>query len=324
MKKVISFMLMLIALVAVLAACGNKEEGKDSGAKENSNSESSSDETITINHVLGTTEIKGKPQRVVTLYQGATDTILEFGIKPVGVVESWAQQPMYDYLKEDLKDVTYVGLETQPNLEEIAALKPDLIIATQIRHEEIYEQLSQIAPTVVNTTLYDIRETTTLLGQALREEEKANELIAGWESRVADFKEKIASDENYPFSVSVLNYREDHARIYVTGFAGSILSELGFNGPKDLQGDNLEIVKLSDKEAIPQMNADVIFQFMEENEAVKKTHAEWTAHPLYQNLDAVKNNQVSTVNEITWNFAGGLKSANLMLDDLYTHFNLEK
>ena len=72
------------------------------------------------------------------------------------------------------------------------------------------------------------------------------------------------------------------------------------------------------------MNADVIFQFMEDNEAVKKTHAEWTEHPLYQNLDAVKNNQVYTVNEITWNFAGGLKSANLMLDDLYTHFKLEK
>lgn len=33
-------------------------------------------------------------------------------------------------------------------------------------------------------------------------------------------------------SVSVVNFRADHARIYQTGFAGSILTELGFEGPK--------------------------------------------------------------------------------------------
>lgn len=83
-------------------------------------------------------------------------------------------------------------------------------------------------------------------------------------------------------------------------------------------------MKLNDKETIPNMNADVIFQFMEDNAAVKNTYKEWTEHPLYQNLDAVKNEQVFTVNEIVWNFAGGLQAANLMLDDLYGHFNLEK
>ncbi|WP_431027197.1 ABC transporter substrate-binding protein [Lysinibacillus sp. LZ02] len=317
------FFFMLLATVMVLAACG--ETTKDEASNDTSTEEASEESTTReVTHALGTTTIEGKPQRVVTLYQGATDTILEFDVKPVGVVESWVQVPMYEYIKEELKDVPFVGQETQPNLEEIAALKPDLIIATQIRHEEIYEQLSQIAPTIVNTTIYDFKETTTLIGQALGEEEKADSLIADWEARVADFKEKIASTENWPLSTAVLNYREDHARIYVTGFAGSILTELDFNGPKDLQGENLEIVKLTDKEGIPQMNADVIFQFMEDNEAVKKTHEEWTAHPLYQNLDAVKNNQVYTVDEVAWNMAGGLQAAHLMLDDIYSHFKIEQ
>ncbi|WP_042470396.1 ABC transporter substrate-binding protein [Bacillus ndiopicus] len=311
----------IIAALLVLAACGsssNKEE-------ENSSDKESTDEsTRVIEHVLGKTEIKGKPQKIVTLYQGATDTITQFGVKPVGVVESWAEQPMYEYIKAEVGDAKIVGQETQPNLEEIAALQPDLIIATQVRHEEIYEQLSQIAPTIVNTTLYDIRETTDLIGKALGEEDKAKELMTAWDARIADFKEKIAAKGNYPLSVAVTNYREDHARIYVQGFAGSILTELGFTEPKNLVGQNLEIVKLTDKESISNMNADVIFQFMEDNAAVKSTHEEWTKHPLYANLDAVKNNQVFTVNEIIWNFAGGLKAANLMLDDLYAHFGLEQ
>jgi len=322
MKKQLSFMmLMLIAVAVILSACSSSEKGASEAVNSDVNGKESTKREIS--HVLGTTTIEGKPERIVTLYQGATDTLLQFGVKPVGVVESWAQQPMYDYLKDDLQDVTYVGLETQPNLEEISALKPDLIIATQVRHEEIYSQLSQIAPTVVSTILYDIHETTSLIGQAIGEEEKATALIEDWEARVSDFNTKISKTEGWPISASVINFREDHARIYVKGFAGSILSELGFKGPKDLKGDDLEIVRLTDKESIPNMNADVSFLFYEDNEAVNKTFEEWSSHPLYQNLDSVKTKQEFRVDEVIWNFAGGLKSAHLMLDDLYKHFDIQ-
>ncbi|KIL49263.1 ABC transporter substrate-binding protein [Jeotgalibacillus soli] len=317
------FLFVLLSALFVLAACG--EEANEE-ASSNGDAGGASEETTTreVTHALGTTTIEGKPQRVVTLYQGATDTILEFGVTPVGVVESWVQAPMYDYIKEDLSDAAFVGQETQPNLEEISALEPDLIIASQIRHEEIYEQLSQIAPTIVNETIYDFKETTALIGEALDEKEKADSLLADWETRVGDFQEKVSSVENWPMSAAVLNYREDHARIYVTGFAGSILTELGFEAPKDLQGDDLEIVKLTDKESIPQMNADIFFQFMEDTPAVQKTFEEWSAHPLYQNLDAARNNQVYKVDEVAWNMAGGLQAAHMMLDDIYEHFEIEQ
>lgn len=179
----------------VLAACGNTENKEEAASTEKEEGTSAEKETAeesvrVIEHVLGTTEIKGKPQKIITLYQGATDTLTQFGVKPVGAVESWAEPPIYEYIKAEVGDVKIVGQETQPNLEEIAALQPDLIIATQVRHEEIYEQLSQIAPTIVNTTLYDIRETTELIGKALNEEEKAKELMTAWDARIADFKEK--------------------------------------------------------------------------------------------------------------------------------------
>ena len=97
-----------------------------------------------VENALGVTSIKGEPQRIVTLYQGATDTAVAMGITPVGAVESWLEQPFYEYIRDDLEGVTNVGEETQPNLEEIAKLNPDLIIASKVRHEEIFEQLSLI------------------------------------------------------------------------------------------------------------------------------------------------------------------------------------
>lgn len=326
-KSSFSLLALVLSMLMLLAGCGNQSSNgtsSEGGGEAEPKTETESAREIT--HAMGTTTIEGTPKKVVTLYQGATDAAVEMGIKPVGVVESWLEQPVYNYLKEDLDGVQIVGQETQPNLEEIAKLEPDLIIASKLRHEEIYEQLSQIAPTVAHETVFEFKGTVEMMGEAMNQEEKANELLSAWDSRVADFQGKIQEKmgDQWPLHVSVLNFREDHARIYVTGFAGSILTELGFAGPKNITDESLDVVKLTDKESISQMNADVFYMFMEDTEAVKKTHDEWTNHPLWKNLDAVKANQVYTVDEIIWNMGGGIRAANLMLDDIYDRFELEK
>ncbi|MEK3936648.1 iron-siderophore ABC transporter substrate-binding protein [Sporosarcina sp. FSL W7-1349] len=326
-KNVISLFVLLIAIAVLAAGCGSSEAEQGSAEQNKDTSDSAGEESRTITHALGTTEIKGTPKRIVTLYQGANDAAVALGVKPVGIVESWAEQPVYNYLKEDLDGVQIVGQETQPNLEEIAKLKPDLIIASKIRHEEVYEQLSAIAPTVAHETVFAFDETVELMGQALGQEEKANEIMDSWNERVADFQVKIKEEmgDQWPQHVSVLNFRADHARIYVTGFAGSILSELGFEGPKNLQDKSQDILKLTDKESIAEMNADTFYIFMDSSDpAVVKNYEEWTNHPLWKNLDAVKANRVYEVDEIVWNLGGGILAANLMLDDIYNRFGLEK
>ena len=262
----------------------------------------------------------------MTLYQGATDAAVAMGIKPVGVVESWLEAPTYKYLRDDLKDVKIVGQETQPNLEEIEKLKPDLIIASKIRHEQIFDQLQEIAPTVATETVFTFKDTVKLMGEALNQEDKSKELLTKWDDRVADFKEKAKKDiKNWPMSVSVVNFRADHARIYQTGFAGSILTELGFKGPKNVKDKKQDIITLTDKESIPQMDADVIYYFMDDQDkAVEKAYKEWTSHPLWKQLDAVKAKQVHKVDEITWNMGGGIIAANMMLDDIYDRLGIDK
>lgn len=79
--------------------------------------------------------------------------------------------------KKALKDTTIVGQEPTPNLEEISKLKPDLIVASKVRNEKVYDQLSKIAPTISTDNVFKFKDTTKLMGKALGKERKADKLL---------------------------------------------------------------------------------------------------------------------------------------------------
>jgi iron complex transport system substrate-binding protein len=279
-------------------------------------------EVRTIKHVMGETKITGTPQKMVALYQGASDVAVAYGIKPVGIVESWMEQPVYNYLRAQLGDVPQLGAEHQPNLEAISKLKPDVIFASKLRHEKIYNQLSQIAPTVMINEVYEWKETVRLIGEVMNRQEQGAKLMQDWNNRVADFKAKMGS--RLPMEATITNFRADHARIFYMGYAGGILKELGFTRPKGHDAETWGVM-LTSKESIKDMNAELIFNFYSAADPkVDKLYKEWTEHPLWKNLEAVKKNQVVTVDEVSWNYAGGYISANNMLDELYAFFKLPK
>ena len=111
-------------------------------------------------------------------------------------------------------------------------------------------------------------------------------------------------------------------RIYLGNtFAGTILKEIGFKRPASQQSDEfaLEI----GKERLKEADGDVLFYFTYETGDGKATsrEQEWMQDPLFKSLNAVQNNKVYKVNDFIWNTAGGIKSANLMLDDLTNMLN---
>ncbi|WP_280561767.1 iron-siderophore ABC transporter substrate-binding protein [Chromohalobacter sp. 48-RD10] len=279
----------------------------------------------TVTNAFGDTHIPARPQRVVTLYQGATDSAVALGITPVGVVDSWLEKPMYRYLRDDLAGVEHVGLETQPNLEKVAWLEPDLIVATRFRHERVRPLLKKIAPTVATDTVFDFKATLRLIAEATGREARAHELLQEWDARVADFRRRIADKlgDAWPQKAAVVRFKSDHVRIYSTGFAGSILNELGFEQPDSLHDQGWGM-KLTSEENIPVMNADVIFVLLEPNDpAIMRNYQHWTSHPLWKRLDAVQDERVFEVNAVDWIMGGGILAANAMLDDLYTHYGLD-
>jgi iron complex transport system substrate-binding protein len=280
----------------------------------------------TIKHAMGTVTLKKKPERVVVLFNGMTDIVTHLGVKPVGSVESWEEKPWYNYLRASMEGVKNLGEETQPNVEAIVALKPDLIIGTKTRHEKIYPQLESIAPTIITDEVFDWKANLKIAAEALDKQDEGAKILSEWDRRVAEFKQK-AGDKLAKSEVSIIRFERDgSARFYATGFAGTIFKELGLPRPKAQMVEGKAVVNITTKEQMSQLDGDYIFDITRLNvnePTVEKSQQDWTSHPLWKGLKGVKNGKYYQVDVITWNLGAGSMAAKSMLDDLYKYFDIK-
>ncbi|MGC9040911.1 MAG: iron-siderophore ABC transporter substrate-binding protein [Roseiflexus sp.] len=151
---------------------------------------------MTIEYKYGTVTIFAEPQRVIALGYSEVDPILALGVVPVAVRDWFGDQPnaVWPWSQPALGGATPIVL-TMPfgelNYETIAALAPDLIVATHSGiTEDEYTTLSRIAPTLAQTG--DVPDfgmpwqaQTKLIGQALGRAEQAEQLVAGVEAQIA-------------------------------------------------------------------------------------------------------------------------------------------
>lgn len=334
-KTTVQLFVIILAFTFLIAGCsGDKEQGAEpqtnSEVNTGSDSNSSTDpETNTdtdvriVQHAMGETPIEGTPEKVVILTNEGTEALLALGVKPVGAVKSWLGDPWYDHITDQMEGVQVVGVESQVNIEAIAALQPDLIIGNKMRQEDVYQQLSAIAPTVFADTLRgEWQINFELYAEALNKVEEGKQVIEDFEQKIANLQEKAA--DHLDTKVSIVRFMAGKARIYFKDtFSGVILEQIGFARPETQDKD--DFVDEITKERIPEMDGDILFYFTYEtgdgNASV--TEQEWLNDPLWNNLEAVKNNKAYKVDDAIWNTAGGVLAANLLLDELYEYFVTE-
>ncbi|MED4988081.1 ABC transporter substrate-binding protein [Parageobacillus toebii] len=318
-KSKLSFLIAaVLSLLAILGGCGKNEEADP---KQTNSNKKQTETTYTIEHAMDTTEIKGTPERVVILTNEGTEALLALGVKPVGAVKSWTGNPWYDHIKDKMEDVKELGTEAEPNLEAIAALKPDLIIGNKLRHEKIYEQLKAIAPTVFSETLRgNWKDNFMLYAKAVNKEEKGKEVIAEYDKRIEDLKAKLG--DKLKMKVSIVRFMAGDVRIYhKDSFSGVILDQLGFSRPESQNVNDFAEMGVT-KERIPAMDGDILFYFTYEtgDGEASKLEKEWINDPLFKSLNVAKQGKVYKVSDTIWNTAGGVLAAHLMLDDIEKYF----
>ncbi|SES38228.1 iron complex transport system substrate-binding protein [Tranquillimonas rosea] len=96
-------------------------------------------------HDRGTVSLDAPPERIVALGWGLAELLVELDVAPAGVADpegyaTWVVEP------ELAADTVNVGLRNEPNLERIAELDPDLILAAD-QQTGLVPQLDRIAPT---------------------------------------------------------------------------------------------------------------------------------------------------------------------------------
>ncbi|WP_020668487.1 iron-siderophore ABC transporter substrate-binding protein [Amycolatopsis nigrescens] len=235
-------LLLAFAMTAVLAACGSEQSAPSQPA---ANQPSGAAFPVTIEHKYGSTEIKSKPSKVVTIGLTDQDAVLALGVKPVGVVD-WFTTPItqFPWSAPQWGGATteLVGERADLNLEKIAALRPDVIIAQYAAiPKEQYDTLSKIAPTVAQSGKYadyatPWREMTTTVAKALGEEAKGKELVAGVDKKLADVRQQHPDFAGKTVAVADTTGPGKYAVFAANDPRTVLMTEMGFKVPEQIAG----------------------------------------------------------------------------------------
>ncbi len=306
MRKKRSGTIVLLVLSALAAACGGAGTPSEGGGKEPSGR--------TVKHAMGETEVRGTPERVVVLDTGELDSAVTLGVNPVGAVEAVEGLGYPSYL-EGTQGIENVGTIEQPNLEKIAALEPDHILSSKLRHEKIYDQLSQMAPTVFSETVgVTWKENFDLHAEALNRTEKAKQVEDDYRGRIEEFKRAMGGDLGET-EVSVVRFTPGDTRIYQKeSFIGTVLEDAGLPRPPSQDVDEFALLNVS-AEFIPKMGGDAIFVTVY-GAGEDTAKAKITSDPLWRKLDAVREDRVYEVSDDLWMLGLGYTAADGVLDDL--------
>ncbi|GAA2263477.1 iron-siderophore ABC transporter substrate-binding protein [Streptomyces atrovirens] len=199
----------VVAAVAALAltACGggtdDSSSDKDSSSPAGAGARSAAF-PVTVEHKYGSTTIEEEPKKVVTLGLSDQDAVLALGVKPVGAVDWFKEKPYgkWPWTKElwgsDTPEI--VGERDEYNMEKIAALQPDLVVAQYSgMKKEQYDTLSKFTKVVAQPKDHPDygapwQEMTRQIGKALGKDDRAEKLISD-----IDAQFKTVRDEHPEF-----------------------------------------------------------------------------------------------------------------------------
>ncbi|MCK0715629.1 ABC transporter substrate-binding protein [Chromohalobacter sarecensis] len=273
----------------------------------------------TLETAFGSVEVDDDPSRVVTLYTGALDTALTTGMTPLGAVATRGGDGVPAYLSDATGDISIVGTPRETNIEAVAALKPDLILASPQLSESQYQLLSRIAPTVVpDVTPYQMdswEQEAQVYGKALGQLDAVNEAIDEVDAQTQAIREDVADSP----TASLIRWMPQGAIVMAPQiFSNTLLARSGFtvdDGDTVKEGrphsDPLSLENLSKIDNDWLFLATLNAEGDEAYQAAKQS-------PAFDRLDVVQQDHVISVSGQLWTSASGPMAAQAILDDIDT------
>lgn len=176
-------LLALAATAALAAACARQQTATDpSGGP------------VTVTHAFGETTVPAPPQRVASLGFTEQDSLLALGVIPIATTEWFGGEPfaVWPWARPALGPAQPRVLSLANGIQagEIAALQPDLIVATNAGVDaETYAALSAIAPTIPQSgrdAFFEPWKTQALtIGSAVFQRAKMESIIQAVDEAVA-------------------------------------------------------------------------------------------------------------------------------------------
>ena len=270
--------------------------------------------TIIVEDEMGTFSIEQAPQKIVVLEYSFIDALATLGISPVGIADDGKTHSVISQISEKIKPWVSVGTRSTPNLEVIASLKPDMIIADFERHATIYEDLKKIAPTLVlksrGETYADNLLSMVKVGQAVNQEEKIKQRLALHNQRMDAFAKEINSDKTFMFSVANAKGIWMHSPV---AYAGGVISRLGLNSP--IPEETQKAYISATLERLVKANPEYLLVGKYGEETIIDS---FEKNPLWNAISSIKEKTYAETNPFLWSKNRGMIAAEIMAQELKT------
>lgn len=267
---------------------------------------------VTLNVCSSTCVNLDKPAlRVVALNWTAAEMLLSLGVTPVGVTEVKGYRKWQTNHPELPDNVAEIGRRQEPNLTEIAKLKPDLIVGYDFRHQRLIKALNSIAPTLLyqqfphagqadfsyfQQSVVVFRQLATLTGKA----PEAEVLVGEMRKTLRDLRHKLSK---HGMANKAIAYGKFVGMGYglrmfsKNSLAGSVATELGLNYSwhSTLPGKDFVHLQL---EQLPEITKTHLLLAGNQTDSERMTNS-----PVWPYLPFVKRKLYSDV-EPLWSFGG--------------------
>ena len=321
MKKInLLYLLAILAIISGLLLYYLPDMTSGHNAESNKTSQTFKEKTIV--HDFGTTELKKAPKRIVILDNLYGEILDPLDITPVGATTGQADSQEFSTLfKKQYKDakVVSVGWQGNPDLDKIAELKPDLILMTG-EQEDLYDELSEIAPTVgyqINTDEnWDYHETSLKVAEIFDKRDEMKKDLDRLDAREAVFAENVKAkfgDQKLLY----LRVTDNDIRYYAYGHFGYLYDTYKFNRAETFNPDDM--FQVIDPDKLKDINPDLLIVQADSQELLDN---KLKNTPVWTSLKAVQNNKVIYADYSTYMLGFGIVSQEAIMKQISDEWGL--
>ena len=321
MKKTnLLYLLAILAIISGLLLYYLPDMTSGHNAESNQTSQTFKEKTIV--HDFGTTELKKVPKRIVILDNLYGEILDPLHITPVGATTGQADSQEFSTLfKKQYKDakVVSVGWQGSPDLDKIAELKPDLILMTG-EQEDLYDELSEIAPTVgyqINTDEnWDYHETSLKVAEIFDKRDEMKKDLDRLDAREAVFAENVKAKFGNQ-KLMYLRVTDNDIRYYAYGHFGYLYDTYHFNRAETFNPDDM--FQVIDPDKLKDINPDLLIVQADSQELLDN---KLKNTPVWTSLKAVQNNKVIYADYSTYMLGFGIVSQEAIMKQISDEWGL--
>ncbi|MEM7343885.1 MAG: ABC transporter substrate-binding protein [Chloroflexota bacterium] len=334
----ITFWLSLLVLALLLTACGSQpaveeapaEEVPAETAEESAEVEEEAEvaEMRTITDAMGReVSMPVEPRRIVVMSEIDLDSLLALGIVPVGAPNGRGQQTLPTYMLPIIEgQTTSIGGLSEPNLETVLNLEPDLIVYSDPWGDlaERIPDMEEIAPVVVpyvDEGDWHWKSVFTAIADVMDKSAEAEAWFEAYDAQTAALGGQLSDEVR---EVSIVRWMGDGPRILLSNaFSSDVLSDVGFTRPDyqlELAGSHPVHTDAINMEQIDVVDADIVFAggLNPDGDTAMQEALE---NPLVQEFSSVQNGRLFTVDGLAWSSTGGPTAALVVLGDVENALN---